>query len=153
MFKSDRSAVTASAALTDDPFFDEILANPVARAAFEDAQARSSFIDALVKLRRAMHLTQTQVARRMGVTQPTVSGFENEGSDPRLSTVQRYARAIEADANFKLSMPAHVDWIPRNDSYAPVVLPVARAVEHVAATERATYWSAQRRADRAGAYA
>src|SRR5262245_36753734 len=95
------------AAIDQDDFFAEVLANPEARAAFDDAQARDSLVDALVALRHALGLTQTEVARRMGVKQPMVSGFENEGSDPRLSTIQRYARAVRATAAFRLIRHAH----------------------------------------------
>jgi transcriptional regulator with XRE-family HTH domain len=72
------------------------LQNARVRAAYEDAQKRSAIVDILIRRRRLLGLTQTDVARAMGVGQPTVSGFENEGSDPRLSTLQRYARAVNA---------------------------------------------------------
>lgn len=101
-----------------DTFLARVMDNPEARAAFEDAQCRSTLVDALVKLRRALGLTQTEVARRMSVKQPTVSGFENEGSDPRVSTIQRYARAVEATVSWRLAMPAHCDWVSRGDNYA-----------------------------------
>ncbi|MBV9487138.1 MAG: helix-turn-helix domain-containing protein [Frankiaceae bacterium] len=87
--------------------------NPEFRAAYEDAQALQRLIDSLVKCRKALHLSQTEVAERMGVRQPTVSGFETERSDPKLSTLQRYARAVEAHLRFKIEMPAHCDWVAR----------------------------------------
>lgn len=77
-----------------DRWVEEMLESPAARAAFEDAQSRHAVIDDLLELRRSFELTQSEVARRMGVKQPTISGFESEGSDPRVSTVQRYARAL-----------------------------------------------------------
>lgn len=64
-------------------------------AARQDVKERFALVDALVTCRKARGLSQKEVAERMGVKQPTVSGFENEGSDPRLSTVQRYARAVD----------------------------------------------------------
>lgn len=72
------------------------LENSAIRAAYKDAKARSHLIDALVQQRNALGLKQTQVAKAMGVGQSTVCGFETEGADPRLSTVQRYARAVDA---------------------------------------------------------
>lgn len=105
------------AAVDQDDFFAEVLADPEARAAFDDAQARNSLVDALVNLRHALGLTQTEVARRMGVKQPMVSGFENEGSDPRISTIQRYARAVQATAAFRLIPHARCDWLWRSHSY------------------------------------
>lgn len=69
--------------------------DPEYLAARQDVRERFALVDALVACRKSRGLTQTDVAERMGVKQPTVSGFENEGSDPRLSTVQRYARAVD----------------------------------------------------------
>jgi transcriptional regulator with XRE-family HTH domain len=101
--------------------FDSTLAkarrDPAFRAAYEDAQERHSILDKLVGLRRALSLSQSAVAARMGVTQPTVSGFETEDSDPRLSTLQRYARAVEARMRLVLTVPGECDWIPGSVAY------------------------------------
>jgi transcriptional regulator with XRE-family HTH domain len=79
-----------------DDFLNQALDDAPTRAAYEDAQARNRLVDTLVRLRRRLGFTQSQVATSMGVKQPTVSGFETEGSDPRLSTIQRYARSVDA---------------------------------------------------------
>lgn len=50
----------------------------------------------LVALRRVHRLTQTEVAERMGVSQATVSEMERYDANPTLSTVRRYALAVEA---------------------------------------------------------
>lgn len=129
----------------DDPFIAEILADPETRAAFEDELARTNLIDSLVKLRQAMKLTQTQVAQRMGVKQPMISGFETEGSDPRVSTIQRFARAIEATITFRLTMPAHCDWIPRSDRYEAVSAAPLATVTTAAPSPLATGWAKSKR--------
>ena len=85
--------------------------DPVFRAAYEDAEERHSILDRLVGLRRHRRLSQSVVAARMGVRQPTVSQFETEDSDPRLSTLQRYARAVEAKLSLVLVIPSECDWI------------------------------------------
>lgn len=85
-----------------DAFKERVLSNPTARAGFEDAQSRNNLIDALIGLRRAKGLSQEQVAQSIGVNQGTVSQFETESSDPRLSTLQRYARAVDADLILEL---------------------------------------------------
>ena len=92
-----------------DSHIAESLQDPEYRAASVDVDRRLSLIQCLISLRRRMGLTQAQVARRMGVGQSTVSGFETEGSDPRLSTVQRYARAVEA--------VVRCDWIAASHIY------------------------------------
>ena len=50
----------------------------------------------LVERRRELGLSQKQVAERMGTTQQTVNKFEHYDSDPRLSTIARYANAVES---------------------------------------------------------
>ena len=69
---------------------------PEYRAALNDIRERFALVESLVACRKSQNISQKEVAERMGVKQPTVSGFENEGSDPRLSTIQRYARAVDS---------------------------------------------------------
>jgi len=76
-----------------DKLLSKKLEDPVFRAGFEDARARRELVDELVKLRVEAEITQTRLAEQMGVAQSTLSQFE-QGTDPRVSTIQRYARAI-----------------------------------------------------------
>ncbi|NKE55360.1 helix-turn-helix domain-containing protein [Lentzea sp. PSKA42] len=92
-------------------YLEEAKQSPVFRAEYEDADDRQRLIDALVTLRQVLGLSQKEVAKRMGIGQPTVSGFEKESSDPKLSTLQRYARAVEARLLIKVEMPALSDWV------------------------------------------
>ncbi len=102
--------------------------DPAFRAAYEDALERHSILDRLVGLRRARQLSQAAIAARMGVRQPTVSGFETEDSDPRLSTLQRYARAVEARLRLVLTVPAHCDWVsPSTFTYSSASLTGTRS--------------------------
>lgn len=50
----------------------------------------------LVALRRKHDLTQSVVADRMGVSQPSVAAFERYDANPTLSTIRRYALAVGA---------------------------------------------------------
>ena len=77
-----------------DEFVDEQLKDPDFRGAYEDAAARSRLLRELVVARTRMALTQTDVAKCMGTTQSAVSEFEAATTDPQLSTLQRYARAV-----------------------------------------------------------
>jgi len=94
-----------------DSEIEESLKDPQYRAAYEDSTDRYELIDRLVRMRKTRNLTQKQVAERMGVGQSTVAGFENEGSDPRLSTVQRYARAVEARCSITIQVSMECDWV------------------------------------------
>jgi transcriptional regulator with XRE-family HTH domain len=69
-------------------------ADPSVVAAVEDAEELADLVASLVRIRRDRGLRQTDVAGLLGVSQSVVSDFERLGGDPRLSTVQRYARAL-----------------------------------------------------------
>lgn len=68
----------------------------LAWAAVSDLRQREAVLRQLFALRRSHRprLTQAQVAERMRISQATVSAFEARRAVPRLSTLQRYARAI-----------------------------------------------------------
>ena len=84
---------------TDEPdFLDEIIAaseegHPGFSASVDDAYRRRVMGRALADLRRALGLSQTEVASRMGTSQPAVSRLEN-GGDVRLSTLTRYMGVV-----------------------------------------------------------
>ncbi len=60
----------------------------------EMAERRQLTVDDLVAHRRAVGLSQTEVAARMGTSQSTVARLESGDVDPRLSTLERYAQAV-----------------------------------------------------------
>ena len=82
---------------TSDPY-----ANPDLLAAILSIEEAHALIDELVDLRKSRGLSQIKLAGLMRVSQSTISGFESESNDPRLSTVQRYARALEVKVSFKV---------------------------------------------------
>ncbi len=49
---------------------------------------------ALVHARRGAGLTQADVAKLLGVSQQAINKFERYDSDPKLSTIRRYANAV-----------------------------------------------------------
>ena len=51
----------------------------------------------LAERRRALGLSQTTVAARMGTSQSALARMEGGESDPRLSTVERFALAVGED--------------------------------------------------------
>lgn len=78
----------------------------------EDVVALMDLVYRLVELRKEAGLTQAQVAARMGTTQSAVSDFERLGGDPRQSTIQRYARAVDARLELGLRRRATSgDWL------------------------------------------
>lgn len=75
-----------------DQMLSEVAADPLARGAYEDLRHREELLKSLIRERRGH--SQSAVAAAMGTTQSAVSDIENGRVDPRLSTLQRYARAI-----------------------------------------------------------
>lgn len=59
-------------------------------------RADREFLRRLVKIREDSGLTQKDVADRLGIQQPSVAAFERYDNDPKMSTVRKYAHAIEA---------------------------------------------------------
>lgn len=50
----------------------------------------------LVALRKYRNLSQADVARLLGISQPSVAAFEAHDSNPTLAKIRRYAQAIGA---------------------------------------------------------
>lgn len=69
-------------------------------------------MERLVKVRSAKGMTQADVARRMGTTQPYIARLENSANDPRLSTLLRYA-AIVAGAALVAAILSELDGLGR----------------------------------------
>ncbi|MFB7128417.1 MULTISPECIES: helix-turn-helix domain-containing protein [unclassified Kitasatospora] len=103
--------------------------DPHTAAGLEDAEAYAALVETLVVARQKRGLTQREVAQRMGTSQSTVSEFERVGGDARYSTLQRYARAVDARLH---SMVDHTC-----SAVAPAWQPAPVEVEvHVAVRER-----------------
>jgi AbiV family abortive infection protein len=60
-----------------------------------DNNARDQ-LDALIRTRREAGISQTDLAVEIGTSQSALARLEAAGADPRLSTVERYARALNA---------------------------------------------------------
>ncbi len=78
--------------------------SPEVVAARDDARDASCLVGTLVGARQDAGLSQRDVAARMGTTQSAVSDIERTASDHRLSTLQRYARAVGARVQIRVSI-------------------------------------------------
>jgi predicted transcriptional regulator len=58
------------------------------------AATQDELVAQLVARRRALGLSQTEVAARMGTSQSAVARLEAGAADARMSTVERYAHAL-----------------------------------------------------------
>lgn len=90
--------------------FEDLLGVDVAdeQDALADELVRADFawVDQLVSLRKQFGLSQAQVAAAMSRSQSVVSDIETMSSDPRLSTLRRYALAIGVAVKHRVFRPA-----------------------------------------------
>jgi predicted transcriptional regulator len=68
----------------------------------EIAERRRELVAELVARRHATGLSQSDVADRMGTSQPAVARLEAGASDVRLSTLERYATVVGVRLRFDL---------------------------------------------------
>ncbi len=66
---------------------------------------RRGVIDELAAARREQGLSQTVVAARMATSQSVVARLESGAIDVRLSTLERYAAAVDRDLELRLRPP------------------------------------------------
>ena len=68
----------------------------------EMARRRRALTEALVARRMAVGLSQTEVAARMGTSQSAVARLEAGQADVRLSSLERYAAAVDQVIDWRL---------------------------------------------------
>ena len=93
--------------------------------------ARDRLLEGLVSLRKEHNLSQQTVAERMGVSQPTVAAFERYDANPTVSSIIRYAMAVDALLDIKV-----VDDCGEGVPGAWQMTGAAKATVHVPATPR-----------------
>lgn len=67
--------------------------DPDYRRAYAEADAEFSIAAALIAARSQAHLTQAELARRMGTTQSAIARMESGRFKPSHSTLEKYAQA------------------------------------------------------------
>lgn len=65
-----------------------------------DEKARLDLLSELVQARKDAGLRQIDVAKELGVAQPSVSELESGATSPKLETLQKYARAVGMTISF-----------------------------------------------------
>ena len=68
--------------------------DPEVRRARFLAEEDYQLLRKLIELRKELGVTQAMVAERLGISQPSVAAFERYDSDPKLSTIRRYAQVV-----------------------------------------------------------
>ncbi|TCZ51902.1 helix-turn-helix domain-containing protein [Roseicella aquatilis] len=62
-------------------------------AAYDALEEEFALVNALIEARTRAHLSQAEVAKRMGTTQAVVARLEGGGTMPSTRTLERYAKA------------------------------------------------------------
>jgi len=68
----------------------------------EISDGRHRLVEGLVQARLELGLSQTEVAAQMGTSQSSVARLEAGEADMRLSTLQRYAKAVGREVSWQL---------------------------------------------------
>ena len=68
-------------------------ADPVYRKAYDALEGEFALVNALIRARTRAHLSQAEVASRMGTTESAVSRLESGRVKPSTRTLERYAQA------------------------------------------------------------
>lgn len=75
----------------------ELLQDEATASALDIVLQRKAVLSRLVEKRKALNLSQTAVAKQLGVSRQAVSNFEKGDSSPTLDVVFSYANAIGID--------------------------------------------------------
>jgi transcriptional regulator with XRE-family HTH domain len=100
---------------------------PSQKRAAELAKADYRLLAGLIRVRKSRKMSQQDVADLLGISQPTVASFERYDSDPKLSTIRRYAHAVGAIVTHQVTpddgqLVHLVDWSAATCSVSRVTL-------------------------------
>ncbi len=87
---------------TVERWMEERLAEPELRARVEQRMHELKLEEELLALREEKDLTQAQVARLLGISQPAVAKIEAGASNLKLATLLKYAEALGAQVKIEL---------------------------------------------------
>ncbi len=77
--------------------------NPAYRKAYEDSELEWQIINLLVKARIEQKLTQKQLAKRLGVSQPAISKLERGNFNPSVRVLRKIAKGLDAKLTITIS--------------------------------------------------
>jgi len=86
-----------------DDYLQERLRDPVFARYFREARERSEIALQIARLRELLGLTQSELAKRVGTSQQTISRLENPGYQGHsLRTLRRIADALDARVEVRI---------------------------------------------------
>jgi ribosome-binding protein aMBF1 (putative translation factor) len=94
------------ASVPTGPFFEEQMRDPEYRRAYEELEPEFEVVRQLIDLRLKQKISQSELARRVGVPQPSIARLEGRGKTKDLAFLGRVAKALDARLEIRL--------VPRN---------------------------------------
>ncbi len=92
--------------MTHEQLKKQALSDPAVRAEYDALEEEFALLSELVKARNKAHMTQKDIAERMGTTTSVIGRLESGGGkrqhSPTLATLRRYARAVGCEVKIKL---------------------------------------------------
>lgn len=75
----------------------------------KDRMDREKLLNTLINLRLDADISQRKLAKLMETSQSAISELERNKTDPRISTLQRYARALGYEVKIEFAPSAQPD--------------------------------------------
>src|SRR5579864_9665840 len=98
----------------------EDLRDPEFAKAFYDMRADIALLQVLEEARKALNVSEKELAERMGVQRPTVTRLFNAAHpNPTLDTISDILRALGLQAEIKVSPAPPEDTIPIKAKFVP----------------------------------
>jgi predicted transcriptional regulator len=92
--------------MTHNELKEKMLSNSEVKAEYDSLEKEFSLFEELLKARTVAGLTQAEVAERMGTKTPAIARLESGGGNkkhsPSLSTLQKYAQAVDCHVEIRL---------------------------------------------------
>jgi len=86
-------------------FLNEQLQKPEIRAEWDALEPEFAIVQAIIDARKAIGLTQRQLAERTGIAQADISRLENGNANPSLNTLKRLASAMNMTLKIEFTPP------------------------------------------------
>lgn len=71
----------------------QLMKNPEVRREYEKVDAEYTLIEEMIRARMKAHLSQAELATKIGTTQSAIARLESGRVSPSLTTLRRYAEA------------------------------------------------------------
>ena len=85
-----------------DAYFEKQLQDPEYARAYQELEPEFALVRQLINLRLRRNMTQAELARRVGVKQPSIARLEARGQTRDLVFLGRVAQALDARLEIKL---------------------------------------------------